>query len=244
MKKTVLIFITLVFCFSCRKDLLEYGQGDLKIYVEQGEHWLHDFPLFMGIKKKNAPQIAIWTEDLQGNYLSTVYVTYKVATQSWQGNKGNPRKEALPHWRWSKALSDIDGNSGATSKGGIEIKPLTDGFSGATPHGSFDVKLRPNDAFKRFVIKIELNHSTDFNDYYPESAKEGEPNYSGGKEGSGQPAVVYAAEIDLSSNATSFEAILIGHSAPDGNSGKISVDTSKLTTALHIVKHITINIQQ
>lgn len=33
----------------------------------------------------------------------------------------------------------------------------------------------------------------------PKSAKEGDTNYSGGKEGSGQPAVVYSADIDLAS---------------------------------------------
>jgi len=220
--------------------LIEYGRGDLRILVEQGEHWIHDFPLFMGIKIKNAPQIAIWVEDLQGNYLSTVYVTHKVAMQSWRGNNGNPRKEALPHWRWSTVF---DGASGATPKGGPEIKPFTDGITGATPRGTFDIKLRPNNTLKRFVVKIELNHSTDFNDHYPESAKEGDPNYSGGKEGSGQPAVVYAAEIDLSSGLNNVEAVLIGHSSPDGSSRHVFPDTSKLTTALHIVKRITINIK-
>ena len=82
---------------SCEKDLIEYRQGDIKVYVEQGQEWLHDFPVFLGITKKNPPQIAIWLEDMQGNYLSTVYVTHKIATQDWQMAKGNHRKEALPH---------------------------------------------------------------------------------------------------------------------------------------------------
>ena len=245
MKKNVTIWIglLLLYCCSCQKDLVEYGQGDMKIYVEQGENWLHDFPLFLGIKIKNAPQIAIWMEDTQGNYLSTIYASYKIATQSWQFNKGNPRKEALPHWQYSRAKQDLDGTTGATSHGGLEIKPLADGITGATPRGSFDIKLQPTDQLKQFVIKIEVNHSTDFNDYYTESAKEGEPNYTGGKEGSGQPALIYAAIIDLSSGATSFEAVLIGHSSPDGTSGRIYTDMSKLTTALDIVKRITVNIQ-
>ena len=242
MKMSKIICICLLFATcSCRKDLVEYGQGDLKILVEQGEHWLHDFPLFLGIKKKNAPQIAIWVEDMQGKYLSTLYVTHKVATQSWIGSKGNPRKEALPHWRWAQVA---DGVSGATPNGGIDIKPIADGITGATPRGSFDVKLRPTELLKQFVIKIELNHSTDFNDHYLETAKEGEPNYSGGKEGSGQPAVVYAATVDLQSGATSFDAVLLGHSSPDGTSGRIYPDVSKLTTALKIVERITINVQR
>ena len=78
---------------------------------------------------------------------------------------------------------------------------------------------------------------------FPNLAKEGETNYSGGKEGSGQPAIVYTANVDLLSGEKSFEANLIGHSSPDGSSGEINEDTSGLTTALHIVKRITVTIQ-
>ena len=41
----------------------------------------------------------------------------------------------------------------------------------------------------------------------------------------------------------SFEANLVGHSSPNGSSGEVSKDTSGLTTALHIVKRITVIIQ-
>ena len=186
MKKMGLTFIYLwlISLCSCQKELIEYEKGDVKICIEQGEQWLHDFPLFLGINKKNPPQIAIWLEDTQGNYLSTVYVTHKIATQSWQASGGNRRKEAL-----------------------------------------------------------EINHSTDFNEAFPKSAKDGEANYSGGKEGSGQPAIVYAANVDLSKSEKSFEANLMGHSSPDGSSGEVNKDTSGLTTALHIVKRITVIIQ-
>lgn len=54
-------------------------------------------------------------------------------------------------------------------------KPLIDGISGATPHESFDIKLNPATALKKFVVKIEINHSTDFNEAFPKSAKDGEP---------------------------------------------------------------------
>ena len=38
-------------------------------------------------------------------------------------------------------------------------------------------------------------------------------------EGSGQPAaIVYAANVDLSSGEKSFETNLMGHSSPDGSS--------------------------
>lgn len=240
MKKMVLAFLylSLLSFYSCQQELIEYNQGDIKVCIVQGSEWLHDFPLFLGIKKKNPPQIAIWLEDTQGNYLSTLYVTHKIATQSWQASGGNRRKEALPHWCYSRGIKYEDGLYLPTKD-----QPLVDGISGATPQGSFDVKLRTKDMSKQFVVKVEINHSTDFNEYYPKSAKEGEQNYSGGKEGSGQPALVYAALVDLTSGEKSFEATLIGHSSPDGTSGVIYEDTSELTTALHIVKQISIQIQ-
>lgn len=233
-----LIYLWLVSLCSCQKELVEYEKGDVKVCIEQGDEWLHDFPLFLGIKKKNPPQVAIWLEDTEGKYLSTVYVTHKIATQSWQASGGNRRKESLPHWCYSRGVKYEDGLYLPTSE-----TPLTDGVTGATPQGSFDVKLSPTTTLKEFVVKIEINHSTDFNEHYPKSAKEGEDNYSGGEKGSGQPAVVYAANVDLSSGKKEIEAILLGHSSADGRSGNISEELSELTTALHIIKRITIRIQ-
>ena len=136
MKKMVLVFLYLsLFSFSsCQQELIEYSQGDFKVCVVQGSEWLHDFPLFLGIKKKNPPQIAIWLEDTQGNYLSTLYVTHKIATQTWQASGGNRRKEALPHWCYSRGVKYTDGLYLPTKN-----QPLVDGLSGATPQGSLVV---------------------------------------------------------------------------------------------------------
>lgn len=116
-------------------------------------------------------------------------------------------------------------------------------MSGATPRKGFDVKITPNSNLKKFIVKVELNHSIDFNDSYPKNAKEGDPNYSGGKEGSGQPALVYEAIVDLTSGMKTFNAHLIGHSSPDGTSGTVYNDMSGITTAQNIVKQITVTIQ-
>lgn len=230
--------LPLVGLCSCQQELVEYGHGDLKVVIEPGDAWLHDFPLFMGIKKKNAPQIAVWLEDEEGRYLETVYVSHKIATQSWTMAGGNRRPEALPHWCHARGVRYADGLYLPTKE-----EPLTDGVSGATPRGSFGLKLAPAGELTRFVVKVEVNHSTDFNDTWPESARAGEPGYSGGKHGSGQPAVVYAAEVDLTSGAREFGAVLVGHSSPDGSSGEVFADVSELTSALHIVERITIYVQ-
>lgn len=236
MKKMMMIWILpLILLCGCEKDLVQYEHGGLEITVEQGDAWLHDFPVFMGIKKKNPPQIAVWIEDPEGNYLATIYASHKIATRSWQAAGGNRRREALPHWCHRRGVQYPDGLYLPTKE-----EPLTDGISGATPRGSFGLKLCPDGGLTRFVVKVEVNHSTDFNEAYPESAKAGEPGYSGGRHGSGQPAVVYAADVDLSSGATEFVAVLVGCSSPDGTSGEVSADVSGLTTALRIVKRITV----
>lgn len=231
-------FLSLLINSGCNQELIKYSTDDLKITVEEGEEWIHDFPLVLGIHLKNPPQIAIWTEDMEGHYLSTVYVTHKIATQSWQASGGNRRKEALPHWCHQRGIQYEDGLYLPTKE-----SPLTDGITGATPKGSFNMRMTPTGKAKKFIVKIEINHSTDFNDAYPKSAKEGDTNYSGGKKGSGQPALVYAAEVDLTSGEKVFAAELIGHSSPDGSNGDITEGSSSLTTALHIVKGITIYIK-
>lgn len=223
---------------SCDKDLVTYERGDIRIYVKEGSEYKHDFELLWGITKPSSPQMAIWIEDLLGNYISTVYVTHSIATQSWTAAGGDRRKSALPVWCHSRGVQYSDGLYLPTKD-----EPVIDGISGATPKGSYDVKIHPKGDLKQFVVKIEVNHSTDWNDDYPKNAKEGDANYSGGKGGSGQPAVVYSAEIDLDSSQKQYMAGIIGHSSPDGSNGEIYTDLSSLTSALNIVKEITINIQ-
>lgn len=223
-------------CCSCQKDLLEYQTGDLKVTVKSGDEWTHPYDLFLGLKKNNPPQIAIWVEDMNGNYLETIYASHKAGTNSWQGNGGDLRREALPYWNYSRLtnLSNTDGSTGATTP-----KPVLDAVTGATPKSGFDIKVRPTQ-LTRFIIKAEFNHSKDWNEYYPKSAKAGDSNYT--KE-SGQPAVIYQAEIDLTSGAKTFTAQLIGHSSIDGSNGDLYTNIAKLTTAQNIVKEITITIE-
>lgn len=223
---------------ACAKELVTYSRGDVRVTVEKGDGWIHEFPLFMGIKLKNAPQIAVWVEDTEGNYLSTVYATHKIATEDWQSNGGNRRASALPAWCYARGVQYDDGLYLPTKD-----EPLTDGVSGATPKDSFDVKMRPEGNLRQFVVKIEINHSTDWNEAYPKDAAEGDAGYSGGEGGSGQPALVYAATVDLASSTSEYVATLIGHSSPDGTSGEIFPDTSTVTSALEIVNRITINIE-
>jgi len=224
------------FLQSCEKDDLSFVNGDIEIKIETGDHWLHDFPLLLGLTKKNSPQFAIWIEDTSGNYLSTVFVTYKIATKGWQANKGNRRKESLPHWCHQRGVVYEDGLLLPTKE-----HPLIDGITGATPKEDKTIKITPKNLEKPFVIKAEFNHSVDFNDNYPKKAQEGDDNYSGGEEGSGQPAVIYATTVYPDTKNAVLE--LIGFSSPNGSTGDIYLDLQKLTSAKSIVKSINLTIK-
>lgn len=232
----ILILACVFLILSCEKDVLSFESGDIEIEIKTGDHWLHDFPLFLGLTKKNPPQFAIWLEDTSGNYISTVFATYKIASEGWSSNNGNRRKEALPYWCHQRRVVYEDGLLLPTKE-----HPLTDGITGATPQEDKTIKISPVNLEKPFVIKAEFNHSVDFNNYYPENAKEGDDNYSGGEQGSGQPAVVYSATIYPETTNTVLE--LIGHSCPDGSDGNIYPDMQKLTTAKTIVKGINVIIK-
>ena len=234
-----IFFSCMLLCLTaCEDDTTEYENRDVKVQIETGKNWLHDFPVMLGIKKKNPPQIAIWVEDTAGRYISTIYVSHKVSSQDWVAANGNRRKEALPHWCHKRGVQYDDGLYMP-----IKDEPVADALTGATPHSSSDVRMHPKTLPAQFVVKAEINHSIDWNNTYPKDAAEDADNYSGGSEGSGQPAIVYAVTVDARSGKKSFTADLIGHSSPDGSDGKLYPDTDALTSAQHIVKQITVSIR-
>jgi hypothetical protein len=202
---------------SCAIEEVQAKTGELLVTVAPGGEWLHRYSAL----KKNPPQFAIWAEREDGSFAGTVFATRKVATGTWAFNGGNPRVEALPVWTHRKEGSE-------------------DAITGATPRDSFAVAIATRDsaAERRFYFFIEVNHSTDFNASYPAGAKEGEAGYSGGKEGSGQPSILYRTLIDLDSPASRFEFTVIGHGSPDGSDGSVYPDLSTLTTALGIVESV------
>ena len=70
---------------------------------------------------------------------------------------------------------------------------------------------------------------------------EGDENYSGGKMGSGQPAIVYAGTFYPDDK--DLELVIVGHSSSDGSNGNIYTDLEKLSTSKSIVERISVTIQ-
>ncbi len=239
MNKMFFLITAVLTAFSCagtNTETIELQTGsDAEIRITVGDSWLHDFPLFLWFKTKNSPQFAVWIEDESGNYLDTVYVTKKVATEGWVFNSGNRRSEALPFWSHSRGEVYSDGLLLPTKD-----DPLPDAVTSATPKGSSILPVSLPSGTDRFIIYAEFNHSVDFNDFYPEDAAEGDSGYSGGEMGSGQPSVIYRAVLDSASLEPGGEVIfeLAGHGSADGSSGNLYPDISNLTTASNIVSSV------
>ncbi|MBV7274763.1 DUF2271 domain-containing protein [Clostridiaceae bacterium UIB06] len=207
---------------------------DLTISITKGEQYLHKFKINSFISIKTSPQFAVWIEDLNGNYIETLYATSKIVNQSWSKapNDSAPknqikREEALPYWTHKRGNNVIE----------------ADVISSATPKGNFIIKTKTSDKQSKYLILAEFNSSTDFNEYYPKDAVPNMDNYSGGEWGSGQPALVYSTTIDLNSTNSVYNLKLIGHSSPSGKDGNLYEDFSKLTTAKNIIKSITIEVK-
>lgn len=169
------------------------------------------------------PQIAVWTEDTQGNYIQTLYVTRKFAKQDWGPAPHNKdscfRTSSLPYWlnKYVKA-----GNAAPTTN-----KPLPDGITSATPPGCFDLKTTITASPFPVVVKVEVNSAFDHDSAYNSRRKASKIN--------GQPAVVYTARTDRDPRLYPVVQMdLAGHSGEESGDPALYHDLSGLTTAKEI----------
>lgn len=194
------------------------GEAKLVVSIEPGAEWTHYIYHII----KASPQYAIWMEDTEGSFLGTLYVTQKTFDWAKKSAGQKPeRVEALPYW-WHKQ----------------KLVQLTDAMTSATPQNDIHIYNMISDYPARVVVKLEINNSLDFNEHYTKNGKNG-TEYSGA---SGQPALIYAAEVDLA-NPGEYDLRLIGHSSPDGSDGRLYLDMSYVTTAMRIIKSTTVQLK-
>lgn len=191
------------------------------VEIEPGEEYLHRFRLFWFIHIANPPQLAVWVEHPDGQFIQNLYVTERTALGNWRSAPGDDsvieRKESLPLWSASGSqMPDVI--SSASMKAPESIT--------ATLDGPLEDELH---------VYLEVNHSTDFNESYPMDAAEGSPAYSGGPMGSGQPALVYRLIIPATERSGRGRFELIGYSSPDGSDSLIRPIDPTITTALDIL---------
>lgn len=183
-------------------------------------------------KPTQTPTVAIWLEDAKGNYLEELYVSQKLARQSFINFNHKRRPEALPVWTHRRGIKAKDGLYVPD-----EESAIVDGISGATPKTNWILNSKLHKAFDSIRVFLEINQSFDWNEYYNENAFPDDMVYSGpGKVG--QPALIYATKLMPFKKGEIEKMRLIGRGHHSGKNGKIYGDLDKLTSALEIVDRI------
>ena len=115
---------------------------------------------------------------------------------------------------------------------------MPDAVTTATPKADFRMATLLPRGYETLVVYFEVNHSADFNEFFPADADETDANYSGGEWGSGQPALVYRSEVHMPGirDGQPVALELVGHSSPDGSTGEITEKLEPITTAREIIE--------
>lgn len=241
---TSFIFITAIAAVSCRLSVATSNNSSDQVEKISsrinGDGSLLEINFTKG-KAFNHPTLAIWLEDTAGNYLQTVLVTKSFATGTFQyGDKSGgawkpgqvKRPASLPYWSHRAANP-----YGITPYIPDAAHPVADAVTGATPKGSFVLDSRAgNKDYGIVKLLLEVNQTWDWNDFWFNDKYPGDTEYAT----SSQPAVVYAATIDLLNPGVTVELKPIGRSHYAGADGKLYSDLETLTTAMQIASKITV----
>lgn len=202
----------------------------VSIHFDKGDEYYH-------------PLIVFWVEDTDGNYVQTLYATKSIATGTFRygvadGKKWSEgerrRPAALPYWGHKRGFKAPDGLYIPSPE-----NPLPDAITGATPTNNFVINSLINPEVKKFTIYMEINQTWDWNQHWHNNLYPNDDEYKT----SCQPALVYRAEVDLTSTQKSFILKPIGHSHPSGKTGELFTDLSTFTTALKIAGEVSFNIE-
>jgi hypothetical protein len=196
-------------------------------------------------KSHNHPSFAIWVEDLEGNYIETLYITQYFAKGvfghgesepgKWKNEPGEVRRPAaLPYWSHKRNIKAADGLYTPSAETAVP-----DALTGATPKGNFTLKTGSKVAGdKSFKVLVEINQPWDSNDFWSNNKFPDDLNYNT----SLQPALVYEAVITTPSSKTEYILNPIGHSHPSGETGELFSDLTTITTAKEIVSRIMVRV--
>lgn len=217
------------------------------------------------------PQYAIWLETMDGQFIQPLYITSKLASNNFANKvtRKQPQRvftenpftsgedeHEIFEYQWDEASKHerIRPESlpvflhalGLRSATGMMVPeqstPLLDAYAGATMTDNFLLTTRAlGDLPTQFKIRFEINQSFDFNDYYSSDRFPDDAIYSG--DGfSAQPSVIYEAVVDRANDQQLYRLTLVGHGHHSGKDGKVHSDISKLTTAIHIVDRVIVEL--
>lgn len=245
MNKIVFIAIALTILASCAGR--PKSQVDEKPEALSTQPFTNGTPITISFEKGKQfyyPLIVFWVEDMEGNFIETIYASRSIATGTFRygvnkGGKWSPgerrRPAALPYWGHRRGIEAPDGLYLPTPQ-----NPLPDAITGATPKTSFNLNSTIKPELKKFKVYMEINQTWDWNNYWHNNRYPDDEEYKT----SSQPALVYMAEVDVDKPSEVFQLKPIGHSHHSGKTGELFPDISTLTTALEIASKVTVRIGQ
>lgn len=196
-------------------------------------------PLFLGLTYTSVPQIVVWIETMEGQYVDTLYVTSKSSDSSFRSTEtadGTVRRpEGLPYWSHRRGIQESDGLFVPLHHHGD-----LDGITAATPGNDYQVSLNAPQ-MGRYKLFVEVNRSYDFNEYYHINRFPEDPVYSGSGS-SGQPSLIYEAVLD-SHKQGQYLLKMIGHGHYSGATGQLYPELGNITTAKDILSFIVASVE-
>lgn len=210
----------------------------LNLFFKAGSAYVSEpQPAFWGFTYTSIPQMVVWMETLEGQYIDTLYVTGKASSSDFGETEAGPtrRPEALPVWSHSRGVQEDDGYY-APALNNADL----DGISGATPKNDAMISLTAP-RMGQYRLLVEVNRSYHFNEYYSRDRYPDDPIYSGDGS-SGQPSLIYATTID-SDQPRKYLLDLIGHGHHSGADGTLYTDLARITTAKDILSFIVADVR-
>jgi hypothetical protein len=191
----------------------------------------------------NHPTFAIWVEDMEQNYLRTIFVTRSIATgiyghgpiqkEVWDVKPGPQKRPAtLPYWLHKRSASlnvPLLPDS---------ANPVLDGYTGATPEAGFLIRSgAPEGLPRKFRVLFEINQPWDWNEHWTNALYD-DADYRT----SCQPSLIYAISVDSDKPEAEYFMNPIGHGHYAGKDGKLYTDLRTFTTALDIIDHVSVKL--
>lgn len=210
----------------------------MELFIKAGSAYESEpQPAVLGFTYTSVPQIAVWMETLEGQYIDTLYVTGKAASSGFgETDAGVVRRpEALPYWSHSRGIQEADGYYVP-----LQNTSDLDGVSGATPKSDYQIALSAP-RMGQYRLLLEVNRSYHFNDYYSPDRFPDDPIYSGDGS-SGQPSLIYEAVID-SAAPGQYLLSLIGRGHHSGADGELYRDLEGISTARDILSFIVASVE-
>jgi len=246
MKINIFLIVIVLLMVSCAYDPHKsLNESDFQVITTNVEGQGFQLQLqFEKGKAYNYPLMAVWMEDMDGNYMQTLYVSQSIAKAFFKyGDKSKSkwapgpirRPAALPYWAHKRGVKENDGLYVPT-----QATAMPDAITGASPQGNFTLKTKTEDKkLSKFKVLFEINQAWDWNTYWNNSKYPDDNEYKT----SCQPALVYEAVIDVNSGVSDYEMKLIGHSHYAGKTGELFTDLSTITTAKDITKNLKIKVK-